>query len=279
MTSQIEYLTIGHIANDVEPGGDPTHYKVGGTVAYSGQTAYALGLSTAIVTSAAADFDFDKAVAGITVHNIVAPETTVFENVYKESGRYQIIHHQAAKILAEHIPPAWQKSPIVHLAPIANEVEPAMIHLFPNSLVGLTPQGWLRRWDETGRVLQRDWCEAVQVLPQADVVILSRQDLLNESMLTDYSQWSNLLVVTEGARGCTVYLNNEAHHFAAPPATEIEPTGAGDIFAAAFLVHYQQTEHNPWAAAQFANKIAASTVSQTSLEAKVAQVKQQLLRN
>jgi sugar/nucleoside kinase (ribokinase family) len=43
---------------------------------------------------------------------------------------------------------------------------------------------------------------------------------------------------------------------------EVDPTGAGDIFAAAYLVALLKTQ-DPWLSAQFANCIAAHSVERS----------------
>jgi sugar/nucleoside kinase (ribokinase family) len=97
--------------------------------------------------------------------------------------------------------------------------------------------------------------------------------LLDDAMLDQYRQWSKLLVMTEGVRGCTVFLGDEIRQIPALPVNQVEPTGAGDIFAAAFLYRLYQTDGNPWEAARFANKIASQSVTQTGLEAKLEAIK------
>jgi sugar/nucleoside kinase (ribokinase family) len=149
-----------------------------------------------------------------------------------------------------------------------------MIELFSNSLVGLTPQGWLRRWNDDGVVYARAWEAAERMLPQVAAVILSYEDLLDDAMLDQYRQWSRLLIMTQGIKGCTVFLGDEVRQIPAPPVAQVEPTGAGDIFAAAFLYRLFQTDGNPWEAARFANKIAAHSVTQVGLEAKLEAIRQ-----
>jgi sugar/nucleoside kinase (ribokinase family) len=266
---RVDYLVVGHVSCDLTPEGS----LVGGTVAYSGRTAHALGCDTAVLTSAAPDCDLAEALPHLQTHAVPAPNTTSFENIYTREGRRQKIHSIAQKLKPEHVPEEWQRARIVHLAPIANEVAPEMIHLFSNSLVGLTPQGWLRRWDEHGRVYPREWPEAPAVLPLAAAVVLSQEDVVDETMLAQYRQWTRLLVLTQGADGCTIFLDDERRHFAAPPVPEAEVTGAGDIFAAAFLVRLRQTAGNPWEAARFANEIASHSVLENGLDAKIAQIR------
>lgn len=256
------------MSKDVTPDGDCT----GGTVSYSGRLAQALGGQTAVLTSChPADKGLND-LADLTVEVIPAAHTTTFENVYNENGRTQMLYHVANSIKPEHLPVSWPNPTVVHLGPVANEVDPTFIQQFPGSLIGLTPQGWLRDWTEDGRVFARDWPEANLFLPLADVVILSEEDLLNETMLPRYRQLCKLLILTENARGCTVFAGSQVRQIPAHPVQLVEPTGAGDIFAAAFLIRYAQNGRNPWQAAQFANYIAAQSVTQIGLDAKIRHI-------
>ena len=261
----VDYLVIGHITNDITPNGIVT----GGTVAYGGRVAQVLGCRPAVLSSAAPDFAWQDALPGMRVHSVPAADTSTFENIYTPDGRIQIIHAVAGRLQADDVPDAWKRAPIVHLAPLTNEVDTEIVHQFSNSLIGITPQGWLRGWDENGYVYARAWEAARVVLPQVTAVVLSTEDLLDDRMLHRYREWANLLVLTQGADGCTVFLGDESRHIPAPAVTEVEATGAGDIFAAAFFVRLQQTKGNPWEAARFANQIAARSVTQRGLDAKI----------
>lgn len=265
---QVDYLVIGHISQDITPDGK----QLGGTVSYAGRTAQALGCRTAVLTSAAADLSLNHAFPDILTHSLVADKTSTFTNQYSPQGRRQTLHSRAGRLTIADIPTDWHRASIVHLAPIANEVDPKMMQVFSNSLVGLTPQGWLRRWTADGRIYAQEWPQAQDILPLAAAVILSEEDLLNPVMLANYRQWSRLLVLTQGRLGCTVYCGGESRQIAAPSVKEVEPTGAGDIFAAAFLIRLFQTDGNPWEAARFANEIAAQSVTQITLEDKIRQV-------
>lgn len=275
MDTPIDYLAIGHICDDITPDGTVT----GGTVAYAGRTAQVLGCQTAVFTSSIPGYDYERALPGIHVHSVSAPATTTFENIYTPTGRQQTIHAVAHTLTAGQLPPEWRRAAIVHLAPVASEVDPALIQLFSNSLVGMTPQGWLRRWDNNGHVYARDWPAAPHVLPLAAAVILSEEDLLNEHMLDQYRQWARLLVLTQGEAGCTVFCGGEVRQFPAPSVEAVEATGAGDIFAAAFLIRLRQTAGNHGEAARFANEIASQSVTQAGLDAKITRIRHYLAKN
>jgi len=259
----IDYLLIGHLARDLTPSGD----RLGGTAAYGALTAYALGLRVGIVTSWGHEFPLEPFLGALPIVNTPTEASTTFENLPTPTGRLQILHQVAAPLNLHHIPESWREAPIVHLAPIAQEVEPALVRYFPTALIGLTPQGWLREWDHHGRVSLADWPEAAFVLGKANAAVLSVEDVQhNEERIEEMATASRVLVVTEGAEGARVYWNGDVRRFRAPEVEEIDPTGAGDIFAAAFFSRLHAT-HDPWEAARFANELAAISVTRPGLEA------------
>lgn len=264
-----DYLVIGHVVRDLTP----TGYEIGGTAAYAGITANALGCATAIVTSVGPDLDVAQCLPDVAVHNIPAAQSTTFENIYTPQARRQKIHGVAERIGLPSIPAAWRQTPIVHLGPVADEVDPELLCAFPDSLIGLTPQGWLRHWDEAGNVYPCAWEKAAAMLPLAHVVTLSEEDLLQPAMLEQYRRRARLLILTRGEQGCTVYWGGEARDFPAPVVSVGSLTGAGDIFAAAFHLYLWQVRRTdpvaaPWDAARYAVQVASYAVTQPDLTAK-----------
>ena len=267
--SVIDFLVVGHVSQDITPNGP----VAGGTVTYSGRVAQALGCRTAVVTSAADDFDRKAIFPDIEVLILPSRETTTFENRYSASGREQKIHSTAATITADKIPAAWRRARIVHLGPIANEIEPGLADVFSNSMIGLTPQGWYRRWKPDGTVYINDWPQAQEVLKLAAVVIVSAEDLPDLSLIDKFQEWCPLVILTQRSGGCVVYFRGKTRHITAPKVEEINPTGAGDIFAAAFMIRLNQTRGNPWEAADFANQVAAVSVTKNGLDEKIEAIK------
>ena len=261
LMGQLDYLLIGHITCDLLPNGK----IVGGTVAYSGRVAQALGYETAVLTSCQKSYEGLSTLAGMEVEVIPSEHTSTFENVYTANGRIQTLHDIAAKIQPDHVPSKWKDPAIVHLAPLTDEVDPAIIHQFPNSIIGLTPQGWMRQWDENGRITPKLWEEADKYLPHADIVILSQEDLLTPDMVFDYWDWSGILVLTGGPKGSIVFFEDRAQRVPTIDVEEIDATGAGDTFATAYFLRYHQT-NDPIEAARFANIMAAYSVTQTGLD-------------
>ena len=258
---QVDYLVVGHVSMDLTPAG----VCLGGTAAYAALTARALGLRAGIVTSVGLDAAL-RALEGIHVVSVPAQFSTSFENIYTETGRKQILHHQAQPILLDHIPQAWRSAPIIHLAPIARELDASISSGLSASLLGITPQGWMRIWDEAGRVSVNAWEQAEQALPLAGAVVLSMEDV-NRSLeqVERMALHTHILCITEGAAGSVVYWNGDRRRFRAPPMNEVDSIGAGDIFAAAFFVRLYTTR-DPWEAARFATQVASRSVSRTGLD-------------
>jgi 1D-myo-inositol 3-kinase len=262
-TSRPDFLVIGHVTKDLQEMG----YTIGGTVTFASLTARDLGQRTAVVTRASLDLSLNPLYQGIELLRLPSPATSTFQNLYSTNGtRTQFLRAVAGPIRAEDIPPAWREAKIVLLGPLTNELEGGIAKVFPHSLIGVTPQGWMRRWDGDGRVFPKPWEGAAEVLNYARVVVFSENDVQkDESAIQAYARLAKILVVTKGAKGATIYHQGEVCHFPAFETIEIDPTGAGDVFAAAYLIELGRSG-DPYAAAHFANCVASFNVEKPGIE-------------
>ncbi len=257
----IDYLLIGHLTQDITPGG----LRLGGTAAYSALTARALGMKVGVVTSASPEIVLES-LDGILVHNIPSEHSTTFENIPTPTGRVQYLYHTAHCLTASMIPDDWRNPPIVHLGPVAQEVATDVIHCFPNSFIGLTPQGWMRKWDGDGRVTAAPWSNAPDLLEKTSAVIISIEDVQSdENVITGLIEKVPILVVTEADLGARLYWNGDYRHFSPPPYPENDATGAGDIFATAFFTRMVES-NDPWESARFATLIASHSITRIGLD-------------
>lgn len=257
----VDYLTIGHLTRDITPDGP----RLGGTATYSSLMARALGLRVGIVTSWGSELPTD-ALAGIPIINLPAEHSTTFENLSTPEGRIQTIYNVANTIDLNLIPELWLNAQIVHMGPVAQEVEPTLVRNFSNSLIGLTPQGWLRTWDEDGRIIPTEWPEGTYVLRNSGAAVISIEDVdYDEARIEEMAGACRVLAVTEHADGVRLFWNGDVRRFRPPATTEIDSTGAGDMFAAAFFIRLYSTR-DPWEAARFATNLAAISVTRPGLE-------------
>jgi len=256
-----DYLVIGHVCKDLKPDG----FAIGGTATYSSLTARNLGVRVGVITSTAPDFPLQETLSGIEVLYLPSAQTTAFENIYLDGVRRQVIHAVAQPISWASIPPSWRRSKIVHLGPVAQEVSPDLVEGWGDGLVAITPQGWMRRWDDVGHVFPCRWEGAEQFLQAADVLILSEEDVRGDwSQIEALARWARIMVVTSGWQGSTVFHRGERRHFPARPVVEMDPTGAGDIFAAAYLIRLEESG-DPWESARFANCVASFSVEKPGI--------------
>ncbi len=257
----VEYLVIGHITQDIGPQGS----VLGGTAAYAGLTAHALGWKTGVLTSTAGGMDLN-ALADLHIVDHISPNSTIFENIYLPHGRRQMLQSRARLLDSSLLPHLWRGARLAHLGPVAGEVDPDLLHSFPDAFLGLTPQGWMRGWNANGRVSVARWDEMERYLPLADAVVVSLEDVAgDEVLISEMRALCRLLVVTEGWDGARVYWQGEVQRFSAPSVQEIDPTGAGDIFSAVFFSLVARS-WGVWNAARVAVQLASDSVARSALD-------------
>lgn len=256
----VDYLVIGHLTIDLTHQGP----RLGGTVAYAGLTAQALGMRVGIVTSWGTELPLGV-LSQIPVISYPSESSTIFENIETPQGRFQFVRNLASNLDLNLIPEPWRKAHIVHLAPVAQEVEPNLVRGFPSALIGVTPQGWLRAWNIDGSVYPTEWPEASFVLQKASATVISLEDIAaDEERLEEIAASCHILAVTEAERGSRVYWNGDVRRFHATQLQTLDPTGAGDIYAAAFFVRLFDT-HDPWEAGRFATELASISITRVGL--------------
>ena len=257
----VDYLVIGHVARDLTQAGA----RLGGTVAYSALTAQALDLRVGIVTAAGTDVSLE-ALRDIPLVSIESNSSTTYENIYAEDGRVQYLRSKATDIDLDRVPEPWRNASIIHLGPIANEMVSVLPKKFSPSLLGLTPQGWMRQWDSNGLVSSCEWTDSEASLSQANAIVISREDVNGDDVLIEHiAGQTKILVVTEGPAGAVLYWNGDRRRFRAAAVQEMDATGAGDIFATAFFFRLLNTR-DPWEATRFATLLASHSVERTGLD-------------
>jgi sugar/nucleoside kinase (ribokinase family) len=253
-----EFVAVGHVCQDILPDGG---LGIGGSVSYASTTAHRLGYHVGIVTSAGPGLDVAQAFPGMDVACHRSAATTVFENIYLEDGRKQILHKRADSITCGQVPTDWRRSRMVYLGSIDQEIDPGVFSCFaPDVLVGVMPQGFFRRWDEKGHISFTEWTPPKEILQNINVLVISELDVPDPyGLVHDWGQFVDVIVITHAERGATVYHAGEPCRYPARTALETDPTGAGDVFTAAFMIRYAETG-DPCQAAPFANAVASFSV-------------------
>jgi len=262
VSKEIEYLVIGHVTKDLTESGS----KLGGTATFSGLTAKSLGLKTGIITSFTEGLDISS-VDSLWIRNKNSQQTSTFKNISDGKIRKQFLYKIASPIEVEDVPPLDPPPMIVHLGPVADEVNPNILNKFPHSLKCLTPQGWFRKVNDQDQVELKPWENSGEHLKKADIAVISLEDVQrDEEMITHMASSIPVFVVTENYLGARIYWHNDARFIKAPGVKYVDDTGAGDIFAAAFFYRYYYTK-DPWEAGRFAVFLASCSVTRNHLKA------------
>jgi hypothetical protein len=149
---------------------------------------------------------------------------------------------------------------MVLLAPVANEVEPHVATAFTGPTLAAAAQGWTRALGPDGAVEPAVWTPPDFLLGRLQAIFVSTEDVAGqEDAAVEWFQRVPLGVLTAGRHGALLFVNGERYEVSPRPTREVDPTGAGDVFAAAFLIHYQRTG-DAWEAAATASCAASLSV-------------------
>lgn len=272
-----DYLIIGHITADLQDDGT---VQLGGTALYSGMAAANMGAKVAILTRG----KYGGEIAGMNVPGLGeyadllqvivqdADVPTTFTNHYVGSRRTQQIKHWAGPIDMRGLPTHWGNAKIVHLGPVADELDPRRITGITPGFLGVTPQGWMRDWPrERGGVVKPSQLRLpVDLVNRLDSAIVSDEEIFYARELIERVGERRMSVVTRGPEGATIYHSTGSAEDAPPglknyrtvdiPGLNVKVkslTGAGDVFAASFFMKASEKSSSAVEAGRFANVVAA----------------------
>jgi sugar/nucleoside kinase (ribokinase family) len=266
-----EYLVIGHICADLHSGGRVVH---GGTALYSALTAARLGWRTAVMT---------RGVYGREVHGHLVPSleeyadelsivvqdadsTTMFINEYSGGRRTQHLPHWAGPIDLRGLPPHWRNAKIIHLGPIAQEIDPKQTGALTPEFLGATPQGWLRSWPKQGgRVSQHHLRLPPELVSRLDSIIVSQEEIALCRDTVEAVGAKRLGVITMGQDGSKIIYGGRRANIPAFDIDVADHTGAGDTFAAAFFVKATDRTLSAVKAARFASAVSGMSLREIGM--------------
>ncbi len=259
-----QYLVIGHICADLTPEGTVV---LGGTALYSALTAARLGWRVGVLTRGAFGGEF----AGMQVPSLDgfgseisiicqdAEVPTTFINVYKAGRREQTMPHWAGPIDLRGLPPHWRNARVIHLGPIAQEIDQKQTGALTPQFLGITPQGWMREWPrpEGGRVRLTHLRVVPELMNRTDGMIVSIEEISESRDVVERIGAQRLGVITKGESGARVIYGGESIDLPGFNVPTVDLTGAGDVFAAAFFTKAADRSISALNAGRFANAVAA----------------------
>jgi len=120
------YLLVGALTRDLTDEG----FRYGGTVAYAGLTAMALGYGIRVLTTCAPNEPVRELFPGATIHIFDSPTTTTFQNQDTPSGRIQHLLATGRHIQSNMVSQAFYSADIIHIAPVADECPRELLEVF-----------------------------------------------------------------------------------------------------------------------------------------------------
>jgi sugar/nucleoside kinase (ribokinase family) len=250
----VGHLTLDRLGDTMQPGG---------AALYAAIAAHRLGLSVGILTSHAEDFPLELIPPRIEVVSVPAGATTTFEHDVGGASRTMRVPAVARMLGPADVPEDWHDAPLVLLAPVANEVDPYLTTAFTGPTLAAAAQGWLRALAPDGAVGPAPWTPPGFLLDRLQAIFVSTEDVVGqEDAAVEWFERVPIGVLTAGRAGALLFVNGERYEIPPRPAREVDATGAGDVFAAVFLIHYQRVG-DPWEAAS-----AASCAASLSVEAR-----------
>ena len=243
----------------------PSGWRLGGPATFAAVQAQRLGLEVGVVTRVSREVALEQWLPGIALAGRPSTQTTAFENVYEAGRRRQRVPRVAQPLEAEDVPEAWRGAPLVLQCPVCGEAPAGLEALFPRSMLAVAAQGWLRRLDRQRWVRRRAWA-GPPFWTNSRALFVSDEDLgRRRDQLDRWTDEVPVVVLTQYQRGTRVYVDGRWRHIKVFPTREVDPTGAGDVFAVSFLVRYHETE-DAAESARFASAAAACSVEAPGIE-------------
>ena len=88
----------------------------------------------------------------------------------------------------------------------------------------------------------------------------------DQSLIDPLRSLFPLLILTKGNAGAEIYWQEKTIPIPVEPKMEVDPTGAGDIFATAFMINYALKGKKLIESAQVASALAAISVTRSGIE-------------
>ncbi len=254
---EFDVIVIGHITIDVNvlPWGIIEN-MLGGAPTYAGFMLASLGEKVGVVSKIGEDFP-DKfpplyGKFGLDTEGIysIPEKTTIFENTYDESGkRRQTCWLLPSKISPKEIPQAYFHTRSFYVSPVGDEITPNVLETVKKkeNVVMLDPQGLFRKVAEDGRVDIQKPDNLGDYLTHVDIVKIGQDEFQafakspEETLKELVEAGPKVAILTQGEKGCVVLSDGKFSEFEGLKVEVKDLTGAGDVFGAAFLVRYLNT--------------------------------------
>lgn len=203
--------------------------------------ALALGAQVTLVTRIPAGFDA-ASLEGIDVQAQPATDVCRYDNHYDSAGdRTSLLLNEGESISLHDITFPLAIDALI-VAPAYHEV--AALPPCGASVLAVVLQGPLRTSNRDGVVMPHPAAaeQAAPFLRPGILAFFSEEDTPKpETLARCIAKSGGIALLTRGWRGATLTTGTDSRTLRPFPANPVDPTGAGDCFATAFVIRYVET--------------------------------------
>ncbi|MCX8188612.1 MAG: carbohydrate kinase family protein [Nitrososphaeria archaeon] len=259
MKLSVDVVVVGHFSID-ENIGPKTRISniLGGAPVYSGSTFSKLGLKAGICSCVGKDH-YNRAIMfcesmGIDYKglHVCGIRTLYFQNIYDgEGNRVQKCYNILRKLSTKDIPNNYLDCSAYYVSPLMNEISSNFLEIirFRENIIMLDPQGLMRKTDKDGNVsVTFEEERLLKFFEKVDIVKIGKDELkaikLNEKEILKLIRASGakIGIVTRGKDPVIVLSEKGLFEVNTIDVNVEDPTGAGDVFGAAFLTEYLRSK-------------------------------------
>ena len=243
-------LIVGTVAFDgIETPFGKVDKILGGSATYIGISASYFNKASNLISVVGGDF-IEKNIMLLKEHNIDCKGLTIMQNekTFFWSGKYHSNMNQRDTIETQlnvlekfdpTIPESYQDCKYLMLANLMPSIQLKAIKRLsknPKLIVTDTMNYWMDNcMDDLLLVIAKT---SVLIINDEEAIQLSKKNTLDEAAAKILTMGPSFLIIKKGADGALLFRENEV--FSCPPFRVekcIDPTGAGDTFAGAFIGH------------------------------------------
>lgn len=226
--------------------------------------ALALGARVTLISRIPPIFDA-ASLAGIDVHALPANDVCRYDTRYDDDGNRTLLLLSEGESISHSDITLRSGVDALIVAPAYHEI--AGLPPSDAQVQAVALQGPLRTSDQQGVVTSHAGAagQAKPFLRQGVLAFFSEEDTADPGALARFvARKGGIALLTRGWRGATLVTADRERVLPSLPANPIDPTGAGDCFATAFVVRYAET-HDLDEAARFALAAGALAVEAPGL--------------
>lgn len=241
---------VGALTIDVNRSRGGAYRYVGGGGFYSSVSLSRIGVETVLFTAYGPDMDPEWVARlrrmGVTIHLEELEGSIAFENLYEGSLRLQKSSGEPArKIFVEKN--RFSGFNAVHVTPVLNEVDYRVFEELAEAgcKVSIDAQGFVRRVGEDGyvhsikRILSEDALKNVSYL---HMNFEEQMFFLNRDVKELFDMNPDMVVeITNSEHGSIVMDKHRCFYIPALETSPLDPTGAGDVYAAVFIAKHAES--------------------------------------